>query len=144
MTIHNVRIYREMRLVFGGIEAESPEAAALFARGKPTDEADSIDDCEGENLAALVDLAGDEDYEHSQFIDFEPERIRKAAPAQALMLDLIRYGLLHLADGDLEFAEVVHAFDDQNPDWTAVIDAIGWDTAREALAKVTNGVEEPR
>ena len=42
----------------GGIEADSHEAAASIARDKPTDQADSIDDCEGETLAALVDVAG--------------------------------------------------------------------------------------
>ena len=77
---YNVHIYREMRLVFGGIEADTPEAAASIARDKPTDEADSIDDCDGETLGALVDVQGDEEYEHSRFIDFELERLRKAAP----------------------------------------------------------------
>jgi len=77
---YNVHIYREMRLVFGGIEADTPEAAATIARDKPTGEADSIDDCEGESLSALVDVQGDEDYEDSRFIDFELERQRKAAP----------------------------------------------------------------
>ena len=77
---YNVHIYREMRLVFGGIEADTPEAAASIARDKPTDEADSIDDCDGETLGALVDVQGDEDYEDSQFIDFEAEQQRKAAP----------------------------------------------------------------
>src|SRR5271169_1759482 len=80
MTIYNVHIYREMRLVFGGIEADSPEAAAVIARDKPTGDADSIDDCDGETFAALVDVAGDECYRHSRTIDFEPERQRKAAP----------------------------------------------------------------
>ena len=78
--IYNVHIYREMRLVFGGIEADSHETAASIARGKPTDEADSIDDCEGESLSALVDVRGDEEYAQSRFIDFENERVCKAAP----------------------------------------------------------------
>ena len=63
MTKYNVHIYREMRLTFDGIEADTPEAAAAIARDKPTGDADDIDDCDGENLAALVDVAGDEDYE---------------------------------------------------------------------------------
>ena len=45
MTIYNIHIYREMRLVYGGIEADSQEAAAAIARDKPTDQADSIEDC---------------------------------------------------------------------------------------------------
>ncbi len=79
MTTYNVHIYREMRLVFGGIEADTHEAAAAIARDKPTDQADSIDDCDGETIAALVDVAGDEEYRHTRAIDFEPERQRKAA-----------------------------------------------------------------
>jgi hypothetical protein len=88
-TIYNVHIYREMRLVFGGIEADTPEAAASNARDKETEEADSIDDCDGETLAALVDLVGDEEYEQSRFIDFEPERQRKAAPKLWAALETI-------------------------------------------------------
>ena len=80
MTTYNVHIYREMRLVFGGIEADSPEAAASIARGKLTDDADSIDDCDGETIAALVDVQGDEDYDESRIIEFEAERQRRAAP----------------------------------------------------------------
>jgi len=81
MTTYNVHIYREMKLKFDGIEADAPEAAAVIARDKPTDDADSIDDCDGETLAALVDVVGDEEYEQSQFIDFEVEQQRKATPA---------------------------------------------------------------
>ena len=80
MTLYNVHIYREMRLVYGGIEADSHEAAAAIARDKPTDQADSIDDCEGETIAALVDVADDEEYEQTRLIEFEEERLRKAAP----------------------------------------------------------------
>jgi uncharacterized protein YbjT (DUF2867 family) len=78
---YNVHIYREMRLVFGGIKANTPEAAAKIARDKLTSDADEIDDCEGMTLSALVDLVGDRDYEQSGFIDFDEERLRKAAPA---------------------------------------------------------------
>src|SRR4051812_44198946 len=79
MTIYNVHIYREMRIVFGGIEAETPEAAAAIARDKPTGDADDIEDCNGDDLGALVDVNGDEDYTQSVSIDFESERHRKAA-----------------------------------------------------------------
>jgi len=98
MTIYNVHIYREMRLVFGGIEAGSPEAAAAIARDKLTSDADSIDDCDGETFAALVDVAGDEEYEQSRTIDFEPERQRKAAPALLAALK----GVLGESDYDAE------------------------------------------
>ena len=87
MTLYNVHIYREMRLLFGGIDAETPEAAALIARDKPTEEADSVNDCNGDDLSALVDEAGDEEYERSVAIDFEVERQRQAA---SRMLEALR------------------------------------------------------
>src|SRR5207244_1946950 len=71
MTLYNVHIYREMRLYFPGIEAQSPHEAARIAADKPTDEAALIEDCEGQTLAALVDVAGDECFEQSQIIDFD-------------------------------------------------------------------------
>ena len=79
-TFH-VHVHREMKLLYGGIVADSHEQAAAIARDKPTDQADSIDDCDGETIAALVDVQGDEDYAQSRLIDFEDERLRKAAPA---------------------------------------------------------------
>jgi hypothetical protein len=78
MTTYNVHIYREMRLTYIDIKADTPEAAAAIASDKPTDAADNIDDCEGENLAAVVDVAGDEDYSQSVTIDFKVEQPRKA------------------------------------------------------------------
>ncbi|SRR5579871_1889446 len=81
MTLYNVHIYREMRLFFPGIVAATPEEAARIAAGKLTEEAAFADDeCDGENLAALVDVAGDDQYEQSVMINFEPERLRKAVP----------------------------------------------------------------
>jgi hypothetical protein len=80
MPLFNVHIYREMRLTFERIEAETPEAAAQIARDGLTEDADDIEDCDGEDLGALVDLIGDEHYEHTISIDFEAEKLRKAAP----------------------------------------------------------------
>jgi len=88
MTRYHVHIYREMRLLFEGIEAATPEDAARIAAERPTGETGVIDDCNGENLAALVDIDGDENYAQSRLIDFEPERLRKAAPA---MRDTLLY-----------------------------------------------------
>jgi CTP:molybdopterin cytidylyltransferase MocA len=79
MTTYNAHIYREMRLVFAGIEADTAEIAAAIARDKPTGDADEIDDCDGESFSALVDEVGDEQYERSVMIDFESERQRKSA-----------------------------------------------------------------
>jgi hypothetical protein len=94
MTPYNVHIYREMRLYFPAIEAETPEDAARIAADKPTADAEYTEDCDGENLAALVDLVGDDEFEHSVTIDFDHERLRKAAPG---LLEAIPplIGLIH-------------------------------------------------
>ena len=112
MTNYNVHIFREMRLVFGGIEADSPHAAAAIARDKPTGDADNIEDCDGENLAALVDVAGDEDYSQSVMVYFEDERVRKAGPAllaalEDLMQQFIGIGIAAESsdDPDLDFGQ---------------------------------------
>jgi hypothetical protein len=96
MTLYNVHIYREMRIVFEEIEAGSHEAAAAIARNKPTSDAMDDIDCEGESFCALVDVAGDEEYAQSRYIDFEPERQRKAAPK---LLDTLKVaeGYVHWA-----------------------------------------------
>lgn len=98
MTLYNVHIYREMRVFFPGIEADSAEDAAGIAADRPTPDADYTEDCDGENLAALVDVVGDEGFEQSVTIDFDAERQRKALPqllmalrnAQRLILDMGR------------------------------------------------------
>jgi hypothetical protein len=88
MTIHNVHIYREMRLRFDGIKADTPEAAAEKAKDMLLQDADDFDECDGETFAALVDMQGDEDFSQSVTIDFEAERYRKAA---AKLLDALRW-----------------------------------------------------
>jgi len=80
MTRYNVHIYREMKLRFDGIEAGSPEAAANIARDGLTEDADDIDDCDGETSAALVDIVGDEDFTQSRLIDFDPPRDTTTRP----------------------------------------------------------------
>jgi aminoglycoside phosphotransferase len=80
MTIYNVHLYREMRLYFPAIEACTPEEAARIAAGRPTGEAQYTEDCDGENMAALIDVAGDNEFTHSVTIDYEAERLRRSAP----------------------------------------------------------------
>src|SRR5579875_1542292 len=80
MTLYNVHIYREMRLYFPAIEAATPDDAARIAADKLMADAEYTEDCDGENLAALVDLVGDDEFEHSVTIDFDHERMRTAAP----------------------------------------------------------------
>ena len=88
MTKYIVHLYREMRLGYDGIEADTPEAAAAIARTMPTGDADDIEDCDGETFSALVDVQGDEDYQRSDTVDFDPERLRKAAPKLLVALKL--------------------------------------------------------
>jgi hypothetical protein len=97
MTTYIVHLYREMRLSYTGIEADTPQAAAAIVGGKPTGDADNIEDCDGQTLAALVDTAGDEDYSESVIIDFEPERLRLAAPK---LLAALKYALAFLQAND--------------------------------------------
>jgi hypothetical protein len=78
--LYNVHIYREMRLFFPGIKAESPQQAADIAAAKLTGDAECTEDCDGANLAALIDVVGDDDFTQSVTIDFEPERMRQAVP----------------------------------------------------------------
>jgi hypothetical protein len=81
MTNYIVHIYREMRLSFADIEAETPHAAVAIAQDKPTSDADNIEDCDGDNLSAVVDVAGDEDHSQSVTIDFEDIEMVKATRA---------------------------------------------------------------
>ena len=80
MTLYNVHIYREIRLLFERIEADSPEAAAAIARDGLAEDADEIDDCGGVDLAALIDVDGDDQFKQTVSIAFEAERLRKTAP----------------------------------------------------------------
>ncbi len=105
MTIYNVHIYREMRLFFGNIEADSLEAAASIGRDKPTDQADSIDDCEGETFYACVDVQGGEEYEQSRWIDFEPERQRKLVPELLEALQRAEFLMRRVYEGDHQALE---------------------------------------
>lgn len=100
MTVYNVHIYREMRLYFPGIEAACPEDAARIAAGKPAFESEYTEDCDGQDLSALVDLVGDDDFTQSVVIDFEPERQRKAVSE---LLDALNYLLEQTVDMDLKY-----------------------------------------
>ena len=115
MTTYIVHLYREMRLTYTGIEAETPQAAAAIVREKATADADNVEDCEGQTLAALVDTAGDEDYSQSVTIDFEAEGIRNAA---AKLLAASTYALEYLKandDGEQDLDESVAGFRSARP-----------------------------
>jgi hypothetical protein len=87
MKTYNVHIYREMRLYYPGIKADSPEQAAQIAACQCSGHTENIEDCEGENLGALVDVAGDEEYAQSQTIDFEPVLLRDNAQEMLAVLE---------------------------------------------------------
>jgi hypothetical protein len=78
--LYTVHLYREMRLTFEHVKAATPQEAAESARQLATDDAADIEDCNGEDLGALVDVHGDHDFSQSVMVDFEGERMRKAAP----------------------------------------------------------------
>lgn len=117
MTKYFVQLYRKMRLSYVDIEADTPQAAAAIASRKTTDDADNVEDCEGEDLAALVDVPGDDTCRQSVTIDFEPERQRKAAPVLLAALQGIieyaeneAYALEKLKDGPNAEAEAEKAW----------------------------------
>jgi len=95
MTLYNVHVYREMRLFFPGVEAATPDEAARIGANKPTADAEYTEDCDGETLAALVDVVGDDEFEHSVTIDFDHERMRKAATELLETLTAVKAALLH-------------------------------------------------
>lgn len=71
MTKYNVHIYREMKLRFDNIEADTPEQAAKKAKDMMLSEADDFDECDGRDFAALVDVQGDKEFAQSRTIDFK-------------------------------------------------------------------------
>jgi hypothetical protein len=125
MTKYNVHVYREMRLFFPGIEANTPEEAATKARDLATADADDITSCDGETLAALVDVVGDDQFEHSITIDFESERLRKAAP---VLLEAL-VSILPYAEAEAQYLDTVA--DSKN---TELVAGQAWLLINEACA----------
>ena len=78
MTLYDVHLYREMRLLFEEIEAATPQEAAQIARNRSSQEADVIDECHGDDFRALVEFVEPSPY-RSVMIDFTPDPRRKAA-----------------------------------------------------------------
>ena len=108
---YHVHLYRVMCLSFGGIAAETPERAAAIARDRPTEDADSIDDCDGETLAALVDLDGDVGFERSRMIDFEGECLLQFAPRMlACLRAFLEADALAEECGEWKWENLEHTF----------------------------------
>jgi hypothetical protein len=97
MTTYNVYLYREIELTFEGVEADTPEAAVRIARAGLTEDADDIGES-GDDLSARVEIESAGGSECTLTIDFEPERLRKAAPA---MLTACRMVVDRWERGDL-------------------------------------------
>jgi hypothetical protein len=79
MNSYDIYLHREILITFRDVKAESPEDAAGTACGFATNEIDSVVDCD--NLSARVDVADGDGYHRPVTIDFQPERLRRAAPA---------------------------------------------------------------
>jgi hypothetical protein len=113
MNKYTVNLYREMRLSYAGIEADTPEGAVAAVSDLPTDDADNVEDCDGENISAVVDLAGDETYSRSVTIDFAGERARKAAPQLLAALERAAFLMQRVHDGDHRALENLQSGADQ-------------------------------
>jgi hypothetical protein len=118
-----------MRLLFEGIEAGSHEEAAAIASRRSREDADFIDDCHGDDFAALVDVTGADSYEQSRFIAFEAERLRQAAPK---LLEALIACELQLR----EYVRRHHV----NVGGCSVEIEDAWEQARDALAAARAGL----
>lgn len=136
MTLYNVHIYRELRLLFTDIEAESAEAAAATARGKLTSEAAEIDECDGQTIAALVDEIGDGEYERSVMIDFEQDQRREADARGTIVAVSVRGGLIEDVDATDPMTVVVE-------DWDVTDEETGSRPVR-VVHILTGGLSEPK
>lgn len=99
MSTYTVHLYREMCLTFTGVASDTPEGAAALAYDAAGESATRWQDWEGETFAALVDLDGDEEFEHSRVIDFPEGRLRQAAPKLA---EALEYLLRETVEKDIE------------------------------------------
>ena len=143
MTTYDVHIYREMRILYRNIEADTPEAAAEACRDLPSRQGFDPVDCDGQTFAAVVDIAGDPHCDGKDIL-FEEGQLRRAAPAQAVILDLAQSGLMTLGDGEAEFDDVMYWFDGGQSDWPVkLVEAIGWAKARAAIDGTAETDESP-
>jgi hypothetical protein len=116
------------------VEADTPEEAIATARKQQDQLLDAAEECNGDypwDEFAASDASGTELLR----VRDDETRQRQARQAQAILLDLLRHGVLTMSDGDAEFEGVVYAFACNNPDWSALLDAIGWENADAAIAQ---------
>jgi hypothetical protein len=87
MPTYTVHVYREMRVKFTGIEADSMEEAARAGADLRTDQADDVEDCVGANLSAVVDLDCDDDFGRTEGVAFEAGRMMDTGPEMLSALE---------------------------------------------------------
>lgn len=138
MTIYNVHIYREMRLDYINIEAETPETAAQIARDlAERGEQPMAEECHGETFTALVDVADDEEFSQSRTIDFEGERLSSAAPKLLHCLKTILAAFNEAASDNTRSNALIALFGNHSD---SIRDALLWrQDTRAAIAKATGG-----
>ncbi len=95
MTRYNVQLHREIRLVFEGIEADTPEGALRIARDGTIGDADNVED-DGDDLRARVEIDGNAARQRTLTVQFEPNR-----PALAALLAACRMVVERWESGDL-------------------------------------------
>jgi len=122
------------------VEADTPEQAITIARTRRDQLIDSAEDCEFDYFWDEFAAYDERGKELLHVLD-EKARVWEAATVQAVLLDMLRYGVLTLSDGEAEFDGVIYAFDDNHPDWSAVLDSIGEQQAHAALARAKGGAQ---
>lgn len=85
---YNVHVFKEYRVKFEGIEAESPEAAAKIANNMEDKRAIEIEDTEGAGLGYIVDEHGDHDYLNSISLNANFEKAPAMNETQQALIDL--------------------------------------------------------
>jgi hypothetical protein len=124
MPTYTVHVYREMRVVFTGVIADTPEEAASVAADLRTEQADRVCDCQGSNLYALVDIEGDGWSQRSRDVAFEAGRMLDLGPKMQEALE----ALVSRIEEDVPMASVTCHF----------IDAL--EDARSAIAAANDAV----
>jgi hypothetical protein len=130
MPTYTVHVYREMRVTFTGLHASSPEEAASVAADLRTYSAEDVQDCEGENLSALVEVERrarprrHADVSDSKTIYFEAGRMVDTGPTMLKALE----ALLTNIEEDVPLESVTRHFRD------------AMDAARTAVAEAKGAV----
>jgi hypothetical protein len=112
------------------VEASSPEDAITIAR---EEHKKLLEDSWCNSLEEFIvhDEYGTELFRTP--VDVADSRSRSSAAE--ILLDMVRHGVISLADNEAEFEGVAYAFEDIFPDWNAVLNFIGRSNARAAIVR---------